>query len=474
MRRIKLEPNPRGEENFLFVNALNEWGEGNTLEPSVQWGSGFSEALRSAVNYAEKNLPWIDEVMRQGEEFEDAVADLGSQVDVCVIVRDPTGDYPWSQPWQLSHTLWSLQAQHNPRWRALVLPVGAAMDIRGIASHVMDTYDPRVLVTDIPQDVRTTEGVNTTEGITDWVIERLEELAPSCAQATYMLVTDSSIQYEPHTFDVAARQTTDIIGLNFVSNESMTLQNERAGSLSWLHRCERYSDAEPLALCEAMVPNEDDLLDLPSALINLHRWRAEDHKFLEAATTFGGPDNTAAAAAAQILPALQARTDLPWEWAAPSNGQCDVIHPGTYQACTQRGHIWYDGPDVDGFRSGCHSGLGLQYDFGDENITTHWDYQRFKKVDPLCVRLSEKRYEDVLAGRVKPHVPGTSGQEAPDSDPQAGQEEAAAAAAAATSTEEGKGGGERQAEGEGEGEKEEVMGETSEKSEGGDESVPTS
>lgn len=454
MRRIKLEPNPRGEENFLFVNALNEWGEGNTLEPSVQWGSGFSDALRSAVDYAEKNLPWIDEVMRQGEVFEEAVADLSSQVDVCVIVRDPTGDYPWSQPWQLSHTLWSLQAQHNPRWRALVLPVGAAMDIRGIVSHVMDTYDPRVLVTDIPQDIRTTDGVNTTEGITDWVIERLDELAPSCAQATYMLVTDSSIQYEPHAFDAAATQTTDIIGLNFVSNESMTLQDERAGSVSWTHRCQRYSDAEPPALCEAMVPNENGLLDLPSALINLQRWRAEDHKFLEAATTFGGPDNNAAV---QILSALQARTDLAWEWTTPSSGQCDVIHPGTYQACTQRGHIWYDGPDVDGFRSGCHSGLGLQYDFGDENITTHWDYKRFKEVDPLCVRLSEKRYEDVLAGRVKPHVPGMSGQDAPDNDPQAGQEKVAAAA----STEGG------------EGEKEEIVEEKTEESEGDDESAPT-
>lgn len=427
------------------------------MEPSAQWGYGFSEALRSAIDYAQKNLPWIDEVMRQGEEFEEAVADLNSQVDVCVIVRDATGHYPWSQPWQLSHTLWSLQAQHNTRWRALVLPAGEAFDIRGIASHVMDTYDPRVLVTDIPPDVRSTEGVNTTEGITDWVIERLDELAPSCAQATYMLVTDSSIQYEPHAFDAAAQQTTDIIGLNFVSNESMTLQNQRAGSLGWSERCERYTNAEPANLCEPMVPSNDDLLDLPSALINLRRWREEDHKFLEAATAFGGPGN---AAAVQILAALQARADLAWEWATPPSGQCDVIHPGTYQACTQRGHIWYDGPDVEGFRSGCHSGLGLQYDFGDENLTTHWDYRRFKEADPLCVRLSEARYEDVLAGKVQPHVPGTKGQPAPGSDLQANPEKEEAPAASAEQGQEEVGGGEggetaavgeTTAEGEGEG-----------------------
>lgn len=417
MRRVKLEPNPRGQENFLFVNALNEWGEGNTLEPSVQWGTGFSEALRSAIDYAEQHLPWIDEVMRQGEEFEPAVADLDSQVDVCAIVRDPTGAYPWSQTWQLSHTLWSLQAQHNSRWRALVLPVAEATDLRGIAAHVMDTYDPRVLVTDIPAEVRNTEGVNSTDGITDWVLERLHEIAPSCSRATYMLVTDSSIQYEPHAFDVASKKDADIIGLNFISNESMTLQNERAGEISWMQRCERYTNVNPSDLCEAMVPNKDDLLDLSAALINLTRWRDEDHKFQEAATTFG-PGNSA-----QILPALQARHDFPWEWAAPSSGQCDVIHAGTYLACTQKGHIWFDGPDLDGFRGGCHSGLGLQFTFGDDNITTNWDYHRFKETDPFCVRFSEQRYEDVLAGKITPFVPGTGNQEAPSSDPAGTPEE---------------------------------------------------
>lgn len=418
IRRIKLEPNPRGEENFLFINALNEWGEGNTLEPSVQWGDGFSKALRSAVDYAEEHLPWVDEVMRRGEQLEPEVADVDSEVDVCVIVRDQTGAYPWSQPWQLSDTLWSLQAQHNPRWRALVLPVGEATNIRGIAVHVMDTYDPRILATDIPIEVRTTEGDNTTDGTTDWVIAALDELDPSCAKAKYMLVTDSSTQYEPHAFDVAAEKETDIIGLNYVSQATMALQDARAGPMSWGERCTRYSKATPLDLCEAMVPNKDDLLDLSAALINLPRWRAEDHKFQEAATTFGTGNS------AHILPALWLRRNLPWDWEVPSSGQCDVIRAGTYQACTQKGHIWYDGPDVEGFQSGCHSGLGLQYSFGDENITTDWDYMRFKNEDPFCARLSETMYEDVSAGKVEPWVPGVGRNKEVQEGDGAGEEEA--------------------------------------------------
>lgn len=37
------------EENLVFINAWNEWGEGNHLEPCQRWERGYLEATLRAV-----------------------------------------------------------------------------------------------------------------------------------------------------------------------------------------------------------------------------------------------------------------------------------------------------------------------------------------------------------------------------------------------------------------------------------------
>lgn len=391
MRHIKLDPNPRGQENFLFVNALNEWGEGNVLEPSIQWGSKFSKAFREAKDYADSSLPWNDDLIRQGEELEPEIMDEKSQVDVCVMIRDFTGANPWSEVWQLQQTLWSLQAQHNPRWRAVVVPVGEETWMRGIEAQVLDTFDPRIKSFDIPEELRFDNTTNSAEDVTDWVIENIIEMSPSCGKATYMLITDASTTYEPHTFDVASRKRTDIIGLNFISQSTMALRDQQETNLTWNQRCSRYSEKTALQLCQRMAP-EQGVLDISAALVNLARWRKEQHKFKESKLKYGD--------SAMILEELENRRKASWAWAPPSSSQCDVIGADTYSSCIRTGHIWFDGPDFGGFNSGCYSGQTLQQAFWETDVPTHWDYKRFKQEDPFCVRLSEERYHSVLAGEV--------------------------------------------------------------------------
>ncbi len=41
------------DENFIFINAWNEWAEGNHLEPDEKWGRGYLEAVKKVMENEE-------------------------------------------------------------------------------------------------------------------------------------------------------------------------------------------------------------------------------------------------------------------------------------------------------------------------------------------------------------------------------------------------------------------------------------
>lgn len=42
------------QNNYLFLKSWNEWGEGNYMEPDLEYGHGYIESLKQALDYVQK------------------------------------------------------------------------------------------------------------------------------------------------------------------------------------------------------------------------------------------------------------------------------------------------------------------------------------------------------------------------------------------------------------------------------------
>lgn len=85
---MKLDPNPPGVESFFFVNALNQWGEGNVLETIVQFGDGYGKSMKNALTISDGIHPWYGDLINQGLERNSKMnLTVRSKPDVRVIVR---------------------------------------------------------------------------------------------------------------------------------------------------------------------------------------------------------------------------------------------------------------------------------------------------------------------------------------------------------------------------------------------------
>lgn len=86
LRAYTRERNPDESDNFIFVNAWNEWGEGCHLEPDLKWGMQYLEQTLKSSYYSNRPMT-LDQVReallrRVAEKLvtQDGVADSDLQV----------------------------------------------------------------------------------------------------------------------------------------------------------------------------------------------------------------------------------------------------------------------------------------------------------------------------------------------------------------------------------------------------------
>ncbi|KAE8442025.1 hypothetical protein EG329_003926 [Mollisiaceae sp. DMI_Dod_QoI] len=196
-RKIKSDPNPIGAENFFFVNALNEWGEGNAIEPSVQFGDGYGVAMKKALEISEKEHVWPDLSIKSSTTHDKEMeTSMNQTVDVCVLVRASLV-HAESEVFRLSAMLRSLQAQNNPKWRAIVYQKDRS-DFPSLNKIVLQSLDPRIKHAVIPKNIvlpkERTEGFTAT----DWILKNLTDLDSSCASASPSSISAASPHPHPN------------------------------------------------------------------------------------------------------------------------------------------------------------------------------------------------------------------------------------------------------------------------------------
>lgn len=220
--KIKSDPNPIGVENLFFVNALNEWGEGCALEPSAQFGDGYGRAMKNALTISEEIHHWAGDLITEGLERNLAAkSENSSRPDVCVIVRTTSTQHDWAI-YNLRTMLASLHAQDNKNWNALVIQTDQG-SFDNIQELVYGLLDSRIkLAWALPEDFKnSTDDADYAAMVTDWAIQELERLYPSCASAKYLLLSEGKDTYEPSAFDIVSQSSGDLIGLNYESHRTI-------------------------------------------------------------------------------------------------------------------------------------------------------------------------------------------------------------------------------------------------------------
>ncbi|CZS98223.1 uncharacterized protein RAG0_07028 [Rhynchosporium agropyri] len=385
-RKIKTEPNPIGSENFLFVNALNEWGEGNAIEPSAQFGDGYGVAMKNALAISEKKHIWADMVIKNGLVRDAEIASIMEQkADACVLIRT-SPDHAEDKIFKLSAMLRSLKAQYNRNWRAVVFqPDGK--EFHDFKSVITQTLDARIKHVQVPKDAEIPQlgGNVTIHNATDWVIRELEKLSPGCASARYLLVTDGSNTYEPTAFEVLSG-SQDMIGLNVESPQKIwdhpKLQNK-----TWNARCSLLQDTKELNLCGASAPKLSEF-DLSATFLKFDQFRIENNSLAQVFRTF--PRKPQDGAFAEFL--INKRH---WTFAPPPDGVCHVRRNPAYSSCLETGNFWFDSPVFE--EMGCYSTTNLIKLFEKTSPKLGVLDLEFFRQNGRCMRYKEGAYARKLA-----------------------------------------------------------------------------
>jgi len=356
---------------FVFLNAWNEWGEGAAIEPSIEWGRRWLEAVQTAVSdeqrgHVSKTMPdgYVSSVPLE-ENSGMPVSYQARQDRVCIIVRTYKGHR--TGIYNIHQTLNTLLALNHENWRAFIIntDVTPFEDLHSI----VDQYEHkgRIEISPLTATRSFTEDANSPYNVTDRAIQHH---CSSSEDFKWLLVTNGDNWYTPDALDFLPNDV-DLVLMNFYSRYSIL------NAISTTNTPDDQACCVRLQNYQCMVADTKvGSIDLGAVIFRYQKYRKEDISF----STFNEQSdarcgvNTGGCHDGILIEYL---IENKWSYRGHPVDVCTMHHNSNPKSCELLGGTWFDTMNRNAI--GCYYGNILPVPLESVN------YQAYLAAQAACV-----------------------------------------------------------------------------------------
>ena len=343
---------------YVFLNAWNEWGEGVAVEPSVEFGHGWLQAIKEAISEDATGLE-APVVPKAGVPTHGVGKNVGAEIgttkrkpisksplddikyaaQVCIVVRTDSSQFDiGSTMYTLKRSLVTLSRLERASFLAFVVDTGET-PFPDLGALVAAHGDDRFTVVDTPKGLR---GSRRAWELIDFVIAthcvgggslKSEKSYPA---APWFLVTSGKDWYTPDALNYLP-EDGDMVIMNSHIPSAFASQGHR-------RCCTRLSTYE----CHPAAPRPGGV-DLGAMVIGTRSWEVEKLSFSFFAAKCLKSDTGAphdAESCADGAMAEYAYKNLEWNVFLHPPEACSLLSNPNHISCNILGGLYYDTDDV--------------------------------------------------------------------------------------------------------------------------------
>ena len=333
-------------DSYVFLNSWNEWGEGASVEPSVEFGYSWLQAVKEAVDEDRENLPVVN-VPRAGLPVGRAAGQ-----SVCILVRTYVA-HDQNNLFSLEKLLSQLSALEHGNWKAFIFDSGTP-SFRGLKSLIDGFGDRRLHYSPTPSKFAVPYDSRTSAyPLTDYM---LQENCLSSNEFDWFIVTNGDNFYSSDALNTLPF-SKDVVLMNYFGRYSL-VNSMRDTLANMTHCCSRLASysCSPSSL-------EIGKVDLGAMVIRISKWQSAGFTFNEF-TGFCGKASCHDGALAERMHALS------WTVEYHPASVCAFYHNPNPVSCKLVGGTYYDIPDIA--KAGCYDPVHLYDQLYWSGIQNDW------------------------------------------------------------------------------------------------------